>query len=82
VSRTLVVVYNISQMIPSAVVSFADAHRVMREIHIAVVAYGRSVGAVLKLLKGCRGWALGAYRRLLSQLAVLIESVAEFSTYI
>jgi hypothetical protein len=35
---TLVVVYDISQVIPSAVVSFADAHRVVCEVHIAVVA--------------------------------------------
>jgi hypothetical protein len=42
-SRTLVVVYDISQMISPAIVSFADAHRVVREVHIAVVACGRSV---------------------------------------
>jgi hypothetical protein len=40
-SGTLVIVYDISQVIPSAVVSFADAHRVVCEVHIAVVAcYG------------------------------------------
>jgi hypothetical protein len=42
-SRTLVVVYDISQMIPSTVVGFADAHRVVCEVHIAVVACARSV---------------------------------------
>ena len=41
-SRTLIVVYDISQMVPSAIVSFADAHRVVCEVHIAVVACARS----------------------------------------
>jgi hypothetical protein len=48
-SRTLVIVYDISQMISSAVVSLTDAHGVVCEVHITVVACRRSVCAVLKL---------------------------------
>lgn len=36
--RTLVVVHHITQMVSPAVVSFAHAHRVVREVDIAVVA--------------------------------------------
>ena len=41
-SHTLIVVYDISQMISSAIVSFADAHRVVCKVDIAVVACVRS----------------------------------------
>ena len=34
---TLVVICDIAEMIFASVVSFADAHRVVREVHIAVV---------------------------------------------
>ena len=36
--RTLIVVYHIAQMISPAVVCFANAHRVVREVDIAVIA--------------------------------------------
>lgn len=36
--RTLVVVYDIAQVVPSAVMRLAHAHGVVREVHIAVVA--------------------------------------------
>ena len=36
--RTLVVVYDIAQVIPAAVMRLAHAHGVVREVHIAVVA--------------------------------------------
>jgi hypothetical protein len=42
-SRTLVVVNHISEVVSTAVMSFADAHRVMREVNIAVITYPRSV---------------------------------------
>jgi len=41
-SSTLVIVYNVSQMVSSTVMSLADAHRIVCEVHIAVVAWGRS----------------------------------------
>lgn len=41
--RTLVVVHNVSQMVATAVMSFTDAHRVVSEVDIAVVAWGISV---------------------------------------
>ena len=37
--RTLIVVDNVAQVVASAVVGFAHAHRVVREIDIAVVAW-------------------------------------------
>lgn len=37
--RTLVVVYDVSQVVTTAVVGFADAHGVMREVDIAVIAW-------------------------------------------
>lgn len=37
-NRTLVVVYNIAQVVATAVVCFAHAHRVVGEVDIAVVA--------------------------------------------
>lgn len=37
--RTLVVVYNISQVVPAAVMRLAHAHRVVRKVDVAVVAY-------------------------------------------
>ena len=41
--QTLVVVYNVSQMVTTAVVGLADAHRVVREVDIAVVTCRRYV---------------------------------------
>lgn len=41
--RTLIVLYNVTQMVPTAVVSFADAHGVVCEVDIAVVACSGSV---------------------------------------
>lgn len=41
--HTLVVLDDVTQMVSTAVVSFADAHGVVREVHIAVVACRRSV---------------------------------------
>lgn len=45
-SRTLVVIHNISQMIPSAVMRFANAHRVVREVDIAIIAYGLRLACI------------------------------------
>lgn len=36
--RTLVVVYDISQVVPAAVMRLAHAHRVVRQVDVAVVA--------------------------------------------
>lgn len=38
-ARTLVVVYDIAQMIATAIVSFSHAHGVVSEVDIAVVAF-------------------------------------------
>jgi hypothetical protein len=38
--RTLVVIDYVSKVVPSAVVRFSYAHRVVREVDIAVVAWG------------------------------------------
>lgn len=37
--RTLIVVYNIAQMVTTAVVSLADTHRVMSKVDIAIIAW-------------------------------------------
>lgn len=39
--RTLVVFQNVSEMVTSGVMRLAHAHRVVREVYIAVVAYIR-----------------------------------------
>jgi len=38
VSELLIVVNDIPEMVPTAVMSFADAHRVVRKVNIAVIA--------------------------------------------
>lgn len=38
-AQTLVILHNIAQVIATAVVSFADTHRVVREVDIAVIAW-------------------------------------------
>jgi hypothetical protein len=50
--RTLVVVDDISEMVSSAVMSFSDAHRVVREVDIAVVAWS---GQFVLWGAGCGG---------------------------
>jgi len=39
--RTLVVVDDVAQVVPAGVVRLAHAHRVVREVHIAVITWGR-----------------------------------------
>jgi hypothetical protein len=43
--RTLVVVNDVSQVVTTAVMRFAHAHRVVCEVDIAVIAWGLSVEA-------------------------------------
>lgn len=43
--RTLIVIDDISEVVTTAVVGFADAHGVMREVDIAVIAWRRSARA-------------------------------------
>jgi len=40
----LVVIDDISEVVTTAVVGFADAHGVVREVDIAVIAWRRSAG--------------------------------------
>lgn len=56
--RTLVIVYDVAQVISAAVVSLAHRHGVVREVDIAVVACWW-----LKLLDGGEGSHEGARRR-------------------
>lgn len=66
--RTLVVIDYITQMVTTSIVCFADAHGIVREVDIAVIAW---FGSVLRLRSWGRGrFALGkTYRRLCSWLA-------------
>ena len=53
VARTLVVIDHVPEVVAPAVVRLAHAHRVVREVHVAVVAYvGLSVEGSYRRLRG------------------------------
>ena len=56
VSRTLVIFHHVPQMVPSRVMRLAHAHRVVREVDIAVVAYNEPQQSV-KVLEGLSGYS-------------------------
>jgi hypothetical protein len=45
-AQTLVIVDDVSEMIAATIMGLSNAHRVVREVDIAVVACSKSVGAV------------------------------------
>jgi len=57
VPNLLVVVYNVAKVVAAAVVSFAHAHAVVGEVHVAVIAeefghLGNMLSAMLRLCYG------------------------------
>ena len=52
-SHTLVIFHHVPQMVPSRIMRLAHAHRVVREVDIAVVAYNEPQQSV-KIREVCR----------------------------